>query len=302
MLKKLLTPKCGAYLYPLLEWTGDKNVVCKHWLRGLCKKGDDCEFLHEYDMTKMPECYFFSKYNACNNKECPFLHIDPESKIKDCQWYDRGFCRHGPNCKNRHIRKVMCQSYLNGFCPEGRECKFMHASFDAPHPSTEGPCAPHFHHHLNFPYPSAMSAATLPGYSFPSAPPPIFHHGYGDRVHTISGTTFQPIRGRGMITCHYCGELGHKLSHCPKLKGEAKITSYMPSLKGDDIRHFIPRGTHHFHAERRNLEDVVCYRCGEKGHFANRCPKTNVSYLQNSQDSSYVTNTNLINTSLLNIS
>jgi len=31
----------------------------------------------------------------CNNKECPFLHIDPEQKVKDCAWYDRGFCRHG---------------------------------------------------------------------------------------------------------------------------------------------------------------------------------------------------------------
>ena len=31
----------------------------------------------------------------CGNKECPFLHIDPESKMKDCAWYDRGFCRHG---------------------------------------------------------------------------------------------------------------------------------------------------------------------------------------------------------------
>jgi len=31
----------------------------------------------------------------CSNKECPFLHIDPESKIKDCPWYDRGFCKHG---------------------------------------------------------------------------------------------------------------------------------------------------------------------------------------------------------------
>jgi|TARA_B100000524_G_C23641273_1_gene366757 cleavage and polyadenylation specificity factor subunit 4 len=23
-----------------------KKVVCKHWLRGLCKRGDDCDFLH----------------------------------------------------------------------------------------------------------------------------------------------------------------------------------------------------------------------------------------------------------------
>lgn len=94
-------------LCPLRHIVKDKQVVCKHWLRGLCKKGDQCEFLHEYDLTKMPECFFFSKYSnyinkfynpilvACSNRECPFRHIDPESKIKDCPWYDRGFCRHG---------------------------------------------------------------------------------------------------------------------------------------------------------------------------------------------------------------
>lgn len=42
---------------------GDRTVVCKHWLRGLCKKGDQCEFLHEYDMTKMPECYFYARFS-----------------------------------------------------------------------------------------------------------------------------------------------------------------------------------------------------------------------------------------------
>ena len=26
------------------------SLVCKHWLRGLCKKGDQCEFLHEYNL------------------------------------------------------------------------------------------------------------------------------------------------------------------------------------------------------------------------------------------------------------
>lgn len=96
---------------PFRHIRGDRTIVCKHWLRGLCKKGDQCEFLHEYDMTKMPECYFYSRFNACHNKECPFLHIDPESKIKDCPWYDRGFCRHGPHCRHRHVRRVSYSFY-----------------------------------------------------------------------------------------------------------------------------------------------------------------------------------------------
>ncbi|GFO02089.1 cleavage and polyadenylation specificity factor subunit 4-like [Plakobranchus ocellatus] len=119
---------------PYRHIKGDRTVVCKHWLRGLCKKGDDCEFLHEFDMSKMPECFFFSKYGQCNNKECPFLHIDPENKVRDCPWYDRGFCRHGPNCKNRHVRRVICQCYLNGFCLDGPNCKYVHPSFKIPEP------------------------------------------------------------------------------------------------------------------------------------------------------------------------
>uniref|UniRef100_A0A8C3T5T2 Cleavage and polyadenylation specificity factor subunit 4 n=1 Tax=Chelydra serpentina TaxID=8475 RepID=A0A8C3T5T2_CHESE len=110
---------------PFRHISGEKTVVCKHWLRGLCKRGDECEFLHEYDMTKMPECYFYSKFGECSNRECPFLHIDPASRVKDCPWYDRGFCKQGPLCKYKHTRRVMCVNYLAGFCPEGLKCKFM---------------------------------------------------------------------------------------------------------------------------------------------------------------------------------
>ncbi|XP_074463990.1 putative cleavage and polyadenylation specificity factor subunit 4-like protein [Larus michahellis] len=104
----------------------EKTVVCKHWLRGLCKKGDGCDFLHEYDVTKMPECYFYSKFGECSNKDCPFLHINATTSATGCPWYDRGFCRHGPLCKYKHTRRLMCTNYLVGFCPEGPKCKFMH--------------------------------------------------------------------------------------------------------------------------------------------------------------------------------
>jgi cleavage and polyadenylation specificity factor subunit 4 len=93
-----------------------RGVVCKHYLRGLCSKGDLCEFLHEvrtflcdlnrrlnppkqtyiqYNLKRMPECWFFTKYGECSNPECLYLHIDPASKIKPCPWYARGFCKHG---------------------------------------------------------------------------------------------------------------------------------------------------------------------------------------------------------------
>lgn len=108
----------------------DKSVVCKHWLRGLCKKGENCEFLHEYNLKKMPECWFFSKYGECSNPECMYLHIDPNSKVKECVWYARGFCKHGPNCRNRHVRMTACPLFITGFCPQGPNCPLAHPKWE----------------------------------------------------------------------------------------------------------------------------------------------------------------------------
>lgn len=117
------------------------RVVCKHWLRGLCKRGDDCDFLHVYDPARMPQCLFFQHYGECTNKDCIFLHTRPEEKIADCPWYDRGFCKHGPRCRNRHTRRTLCTKYLAGVCVDGPDCKFAHPTFGAPvlMPRNEGP-------------------------------------------------------------------------------------------------------------------------------------------------------------------
>ncbi|KAK0748033.1 hypothetical protein B0T21DRAFT_419502, partial [Apiosordaria backusii] len=103
---------------------GFGSLVCKHWLRGLCKKGLTCEFLHEYNLRKMPECNFFVRNGYCSNgDECLYLHIDPSSKLPPCPHYDRGFCPLGPRCDKRHLKRNICLYYLAGFCPDGKQCK-----------------------------------------------------------------------------------------------------------------------------------------------------------------------------------
>lgn len=250
---------------PLRHVRGDRTIVCKHWLRGLCKKGDQCEFLHEYDMTKMPECYFYSRFNACHNKECPFLHIDPESKIKDCPWYDRGFCRHGPNCRHRHVRRVLCMNYLAGFCPDGPECKFVHPRFELP--ATD--------------------------------------------MNTKDGK-------KVLLTCHFCGESGHKAMYCHKMpfdmrEAEAKMAAKSlppPTPSGvngignipgsqninpgismsenneenkmsDDTKTQIIPQPQQMPGKPplKPLEEVTCFKCGYKGHYANKCPKGHLAFL-----------------------
>ncbi|KAL0270976.1 UNVERIFIED_CONTAM: hypothetical protein PYX00_008231 [Menopon gallinae] len=242
---------------PFRHIRGDRTIVCKHWLRGLCKKGDQCEFLHEYDMSKMPECYFYSRFNACHNKECPFLHIDPESKIRDCPWYDRGFCRHGPHCRHRHVRRVLCMNYLAGFCPDGPECKFMHPRFELPAPT--------------------------------------------------DNTNQNTNKVKAVLVCHYCNEYGHKAMYCLKMTPEqraeqARIENepffkkftmqtkigkmYMSQIiaqtrnvdgANGDKKGGIFRGPH------KPLDEVTCYKCGLKGHYANRCPKGHLAFLSKAQ-------------------
>lgn len=103
---------------------GLNSLVCKHWLRGLCKKGEHCEFLHEYNLRKMPECNFFMRNGFCSNgEECLYLHIDPMSRLPPCPHYDMGFCPLGPLCSKKHVRRNLCPFYLAGFCPDGPECK-----------------------------------------------------------------------------------------------------------------------------------------------------------------------------------
>uniref|UniRef100_G3T638 Cleavage and polyadenylation specificity factor subunit 4 n=1 Tax=Loxodonta africana TaxID=9785 RepID=G3T638_LOXAF len=154
---------------PFRHISGEKTVVCKHWLRGLCKKGDQCEFLHEYDMTKMPECYFYSKF--------------------------------GPLCRHRHTRRVICVNYLVGFCPEGPSCKFMHPRFELPMGATEQPPLPQ--------------------------------------------QTQPPTKQRA-----------------PQVIGVMQSQNSSAGNRGP-----------------RPLEQVTCYKCGEKGHYANRCTKGHLAFL-----------------------
>lgn len=123
-----LCPK--KHVLPIFQ----NKIVCRHWLRGLCKKNDQCEYLHEYNLRKMPECVFFSKNGNCTQSpDCQYLHIDPASKIPKCENYEMGFCPLGSSCPRRHIKKVFCQRYMTGFCPLGKdECDMEHPQFIIP--------------------------------------------------------------------------------------------------------------------------------------------------------------------------
>src|SRR5688572_9014162 len=72
-----------------------RTVVCRHWLQGLCQKGDKCDYLHKMDKSKMPLC---KNGKACKIKNCPLKHEEEEEKA-ECIFFRQGFCMHGPECK-----------------------------------------------------------------------------------------------------------------------------------------------------------------------------------------------------------
>lgn len=43
-----------------------KQKVCVHWLKKVCRKGDNCEYLHFYVEEKIPVCKFYKENGQCH--------------------------------------------------------------------------------------------------------------------------------------------------------------------------------------------------------------------------------------------
>lgn len=79
-----------------------RQTVCRHWLRGLCMKGDYCGYLHQLDKVRMPICRFFAKCGECREPDCIYKHTNDD--IRECNMYKLGFCPNGPDCRYRHVK------------------------------------------------------------------------------------------------------------------------------------------------------------------------------------------------------
>lgn len=266
----------------------DRTVVCKHWLRGLCKKGDQCEFLHEYDMSKMPECYFYSRFHACSNKECPFLHIDPESKIRDCPWYDRGFCRHGPNCRHRHTRRVACINYLCGFCLDGPDCKFIHPRFELPQTDAaqqikKGTVICHYCQEIGHKI-----------YNCTKMPPEQREEAIQNKLQKIEQQQNQFNQSTNSINS-LNSSMNQSQNHINNNDLMYELQMQNPIMNQHPNQHPNQHLNQHLNQhpnqypnqhpkeqqqqKYRPLDQVTCYKCGEKGHYANKCPKGHLAFL-----------------------
>lgn len=60
---------------PPNERSGISHLICKHYQRGLCKKGKQCEFAHTFDLRGERECKEYSRFGICPQGEECMLYL-----------------------------------------------------------------------------------------------------------------------------------------------------------------------------------------------------------------------------------
>ncbi|KAG7528419.1 hypothetical protein FFLO_06165 [Filobasidium floriforme] len=258
-------------------------TVCKHYLRGLCIMGKNCEFLHEYDLRRFPECWWWGTYGFCSaGDECLYYH--PKVRKRECEDYNRGFCRLGPECPRKHIRRTMCPFYMAGFCPDGPQCTMGHPSpnlpsaqaYDPPTPPLQkdvGPPPPGYgRYHLYDPFNPAhwqvwagvggSSGGRFGGYNNNGG------GGYNNAPQAIPSNIDEAARSAAVNLAHRMG-----LRDIPDDGGRAQggnLWRYTAMVEKGLIKPPSEGGKGWKSADE--LRTVTCYRCGEKGHYATVCP------------------------------
>ncbi|XP_012614498.1 cleavage and polyadenylation specificity factor subunit 4 isoform X3 [Tupaia chinensis] len=207
------------------------------------------------DKSGAAVCEFFLKAACGKGGMCPFRHISGEKTVV-CKHWLRGLCKKGDQCEFLHeydmTKMPECYFYSKfGEC-SNKECPFLHIDpeskiKDCPWYDRgfckHGPLCRHRHTRR------VICVNYLVGFC-PEGPSCKFMH---PRFELPMGTTEQP-------------PLPQQTQ--PPAKRVPQVIGVMQSQNSSAGN----RGP-------RPLEQVTCYKCGEKGHYANRCTKGHLAFL-----------------------
>uniref|UniRef100_A0A6I8NTJ0 Cleavage and polyadenylation specificity factor subunit 4 n=1 Tax=Ornithorhynchus anatinus TaxID=9258 RepID=A0A6I8NTJ0_ORNAN len=180
----------------------------------------------------------------------PFPGMD-KSGAAVCEFFLKAACGKGGMCPFRHIsgeKTVVCKHWLRGLCKKGDQCEFLHEYDMTKMPecyfySKFGPLCRHRHTRR------VICVNYLVGFC-PEGPSCKFMH---PRFELPMGTAEQPPLPQQTL---------------PLAKRTPQVIGVMQS-QNNNVGNRGPRP----------LEQVTCYKCGEKGHYANRCTKGHLAFL-----------------------
>lgn len=259
----------GALPLPFPGMDKSGAAVCVFHLKGTCSRGNACPFRHiKGDRTIV--CKHWLRGLCKKGDACEFLHEYDMTKMPECYFYSRFHACSNKECPFLHIdpeSKIKdCPWYDRGFCRHGPNCRHRH---------TRRVLCPNY----------------LCGFC-PEGPDCKFVHPRFD----LPTTDSSQAQKKGNVVCHHCGEAGHKIYNCTKMTPEAReeaIQNKMQQLESqnlsrhDAVQSMQPREQ----KERvhRPLDQVTCFKCGEKGHYANKCPKGHLAWLAPRKDTDHFT-------------
>uniref|UniRef100_A0A7N8YB43 Cleavage and polyadenylation specificity factor subunit 4 n=1 Tax=Mastacembelus armatus TaxID=205130 RepID=A0A7N8YB43_9TELE len=178
----------------------------------------------------------------------PFPGMD-KSGSAVCEFFMRAACLKGGMCPFRHIsgeKTVVCKHWLRGLCKKGDQCEFLHE----------------------------YDMTKMPECYFYSKFGPDCRHRHTRRVICVNYLVGFCPEGKSCKFMHPRFELPMGASEQPPLPQQTQNQSKNNMAIGMAQQNNLTanRGP-------RPLDQVTCYKCGEKGHYANKCTKGHLAFL-----------------------
>uniref|UniRef100_A0A667XJU7 Cleavage and polyadenylation specificity factor subunit 4 n=1 Tax=Myripristis murdjan TaxID=586833 RepID=A0A667XJU7_9TELE len=181
----------------------------------------------------------------------PFPGMD-KSGAAVCEFFMRAACMKGGMCPFRHIsgeKTVVCKHWLRGLCKKGDQCEFLHE----------------------------YDMTKMPECYFYSKFGPECRHRHTRRVICVNYLVGFCPEGKSCKFMHPRFELPMGAPEQPPLPQQAQNQTKRPqhNAVGTTNQHNNMGGNR----GPRPLDQVTCYKCGEKGHYANKCTKGHLAFL-----------------------